>query len=92
MDDPIPSLLKVEPSKNGTGYVVWSNDEYTVEVWRMMFNWRLVAYVTGDDMNVLHGYCYFGTELRSLALAVIAGQNWKDVLNAEPEGYDKKAF
>ena len=72
------------------GFQLQKTEEYTVEVWRMIVNWRLVVFT--DEISVHHGYCFFGTSLESLARAVAAGLEWEDPLNTDPPGFDKKAF
>jgi hypothetical protein len=74
------------------GYRLQECDEYVVEVWRMMFNWRLVVMLPNQTALVEHGFCYFGTSLESLARAVAAGIAWEDPLHTAPNGYDKQAF
>lgn len=72
------------------GFRLQQTGEYTVEVWRMIVNWRLVVF--RDEYTVEHGYCFFGTGLTSLARAVAAGLEWADPLHTDPTDFDKKAF
>jgi hypothetical protein len=80
----------MEPIENG--YRLQACDEYVVEVWRMMFNWRLVVMLPNQTSTIEHGFCYFGTSLESLARAVAAGIAWDDPLHTLPGGFDKQAF
>ena len=66
--------------------------EYVVEVWRYVFNWRLVVLLPEQQVSVEHGFCYFGTGLEPLARAVAAGLEWEDPLRTLPAGFDKQAF
>lgn len=72
------------------GFRLQQTDEYTVEVWRMIVNWRLVVFT--NEVTVNHGYCFFGTGLGTLARAVAVGLEWEDPLNTDPSDFDKKAF
>ncbi len=72
------------------GFRLQQTDEYTVEVWRMIYNWRLVVF--RDEVSVEHGYCFFGTGLEPAARAVAAGLAWEDPLHTDPPDFDKKAF
>ena len=85
-----PFAERVIPIANG--FRLQETDEYVVEVWAMLFNWRLVVMPPNQQLVVTHGYCYFGRGLDSLTRAVAAGLDWADPLRTEPPGYDKKAF
>lgn len=74
------------------GFRLQETETFTVEVWRMLFNWRLVVLPRHQQIETTHGYCYFGTGLESLARAVAAGLQWADPMNTAPEGFDKQAF
>lgn len=58
----------------------------------MLFNWRLVILEPNQEHSVWHGYCFFGTDLTSLARAIAAGLAWEDPMHTDPPDYDKKAF
>ncbi|PPG15022.1 hypothetical protein [Rathayibacter rathayi] len=81
---------RVVPVENG--FRVQATEEYVVEVWKMLFNWRLVVMPPGQQVEVTDGFCYFGTGLESLARAVAAGLRWTDPMTTRPEGFDKQAF
>jgi hypothetical protein len=74
------------------GYRLQETETFTVEVWKMLFNWRLVVMPPHQQVETTHGYCYFGTNLESLARAVAAGLQWTDPMNTAPVGFDKQAF
>ncbi|WP_133962406.1 hypothetical protein [Rathayibacter sp. PhB151] len=74
------------------GFRLQETETFTVEVWKMLFNWRLVVMPPHQQVETTHGYCYFGTGLESLARAVAAGLQWADPMNTAPEGFDKQAF
>lgn len=74
------------------GFRLRETDEYVIEVWGMLYNWRLVVMRANQDLFVEHGYCYFGRGLTSLARAIAAAAEWDDPLHTDPPGYDKKAF
>lgn len=74
------------------GFRIRQTDEYVIEVWAMIFNWRLVVMPPNQELFVDRGFCYFGRGLDSLAKAVVAGLAWEDPYGTDPEGYDKKAF
>lgn len=74
------------------GWRVKSTDEYVVEVWKTLFNWRLVVMVPNQQATVEHGFCYFGLGLESLTRAIAAGLEWEDPMNTKPAGFDKQAF
>jgi hypothetical protein len=74
------------------GFRVKETEDYVVEVWKMLFNWRLVVMLPNQTLTTEHGYCYFGTDLETLARACAAGLEWEDPLHTDPKGYDKKAF
>ena len=90
----IPEALRdgarIETIDNG--FRLQSTDEHVVEVWRYLVNWRLVSYVSGQQVVVERGYCFFGTGLESLARAVAAGLAWENPLRSDPEVFDKRAF
>lgn len=75
-----------------SGYRVRETDEFVVDVWRATFNWRLVSYEAGQQMNVDRGYCLYGRNVESLTRAIIAGLSWEDPRNSDPADYDKRAF
>jgi len=81
---------RIEPIDNG--FRVQSTDEHVVEVWRTLFNWRLVVMPPNQEFVVTHGYCYFGLGLETLARAVAAGLAWDNPLTTKPAGFDKQAF
>lgn len=60
--------------------------------WKMLYNWRLVVMRPHQQIDTIHGYCYFGTDLATLARTVAAGLQWEDPLHSAPEGFDKQAF
>lgn len=74
------------------GFRLQSNDQYVVEVWRMLFNWRLVVMLPNQSVTIKHGFCYFGTDLETLARTIASGLAWEDPLNTKPNGFDKQAF
>lgn len=74
------------------GFRIEETEDYVIEVHRMLFNWRLVIMPPNQQIIIWHGYCYFGLGHNSLDAALEAGSNWKDPMNTEPEGFDKKAF
>jgi hypothetical protein len=74
------------------GFRLQETEEYTVEVWKMLYNWRLVVMPPRQQIETTHGYCYFGTDLEALARAVAAGLTWADPLRTPPSGFDKQAF
>jgi hypothetical protein len=74
------------------GWRVKSTDEYVVEVWKTLFNWRLVVMVPNQQSVVEHGFCYFGLGLESLTRAIAAGLEWEDPFITKPNGFDKQAF
>lgn len=82
-----PRIQEVE-----TGFRLQETEDYVVEVWPMLFNWRLVVMLPNQNVTIEHGYCYFGRGLDALAKATAAGLIWSDPLNSPPEGFDKQAF
>jgi hypothetical protein len=74
------------------GFRLQETEEFTVEVWKMLYNWRLVVMPPRQQIETTHGYCYFGTDLEVLARAVAAGLEWSDPLRTAPRGFDKKAL
>lgn len=74
------------------GWRVRRTAEWTIEVWAMLYNWRLVVYRTGSTTTVEKGYCFMGRGLDSLTRAVAAGREWHDPLNSDPPDWDKRAF
>lgn len=67
-----------------------STPEYTIEVWPMLYNFRLVVY--RNEISVDKGYCFFGVTDKSLQRAIQAGIDWEDPLNTDPPDWDKRAF
>lgn len=74
------------------GWRVKVTDEYVIEVWKTLFNWRLVVMVPNQQAYVEHGFCYFGLGLESLTRAIAAGLEWEDPFTTKPAGFDKQAF
>ena len=74
------------------GWRVKTTDEYVIEVWKTLFNWRLVVMLPNQQATVEHGFCYFGLGLESLTRAVAAGLEWENPFTEKPNGYDKQAF
>ncbi|WIE80932.1 hypothetical protein [Curtobacterium sp. MCSS17_016] len=74
------------------GWRVKATDDYVIEVWKTLFNWRLVVMVPNQQAVVEHGFCYFGLGLESLTRAIAAGLEWEDPFNTKPAGFDKQAF
>jgi hypothetical protein len=74
------------------GFRIRQTEEYVIEVWAMLFNWRLVVMRPNQQVNVDRGFCYFGRGLEALSLAVVAGLEWEDPYGTDPKGYGKKAF
>lgn len=88
-DDPL-SDERIVPIDNG--FRLQSTDEHVVEVWRYIFNWRLVSMLPNQQETTERGYCFFGTDLETLARAVAAGLEWENPLHSDPTDYDKRAF
>ena len=86
----LAKALGIEESESG--FIVARRDGWVIEVWLMLFNWRLVAYRDDDRLSVVHGFCYFGRGVDALSRAVVAGKDWMDPINQKPEGFDKQAF
>jgi len=82
----------LEPLTDTVGFKVKETEEYVIEVWKMLFNWRLMVLEPNQKDSAAHGYCYFGTGADALLRAIAAGQQWEDPYNSDPIGYDKKAF
>lgn len=74
------------------GFRLQSTDAYVVEVWKYLYNWRLVVLLPNQQVTVEHGFCFFGRGLESLARAVAAGLIWEDPLHSLPPDFDKQAF
>jgi len=81
---------RIIPTENG--FRLQTTDEYVVEVWAMLYNWRLIVMLPNQTITVEHGFCYFGRDFETLARAVAAGLTWENPLTDAPEGYDKQAF
>lgn len=81
---------RIIPIENG--FRLQETDEYVVEVWAMLYNWRLIVMLPNQALTVEKGYCYFGRDFGTLAKAVAAGLTWESPLTTAPEGYDKQAF
>lgn len=90
MTTPALNDPRIVPTENG--FRLQETEEYTVECWAMLTNWRLIVMRTGQETTVEHGYCYFGRSFETLARAVAAGLSWENPLHSAPEGYDKQAF
>ncbi len=74
------------------GFRLQETDEFIVEVHRMLFNWRLIVRRPELSWEIEHGFCFFGTDLATLARAVAVGLEWDDPLHATPTGFDKQAY
>jgi hypothetical protein len=74
------------------GWRVKATDVYVIEVWKTLFNWRLVVMLPNQEASVEHGFCYFGLGLEPLTRAVAAGLEWENPLHTKPAGFDKQAF
>lgn len=82
------SLREVQPGESShilridKGFRLQETDDYVVEAWKMLYNWRLVVMRPHQQIDTINGYCYFGTDLETLARAVAAGLQWQDPLHA----------
>lgn len=71
-------------------------DRWVISIARMIFNYRV--YVSAEELfgeTYESGYCYFGTDPATYALAVGSATAWalsEDPLNTDPPQFDKKAF
>lgn len=74
------------------GYVIRRTDNWSIEVWPMLYNWRVVLVPPGPPSTVWKGYCYFGTEVGTMARAILAANAWEDPEHTDPAGFDKRAF
>lgn len=74
------------------GFRLRATETYIVEVHKMLFNWRLVVFEPDALIDIKHGYCFFGTDLATLARAVAAGLEWVDPMNTPPADFDKQAY
>jgi hypothetical protein len=75
------------------GFLLERTDEHIIEVVEMIYNWRLV--ISLPELHGLvyeKGYCYFGRGPEPLTRAILAAQQWRDPLNTDPVGFDKRAF
>lgn len=79
-------------TKSEFGYRVQETEEFTVEVWRYAFNWRLVSFVSGQELTTERGYCFLGTDSLSFQRALLAGLAWENPLEQDPPDFDKRAF
>lgn len=88
------TLTTLEPVGDVTlGYRVKDSDcgRYVVEVWRMLYNWRVVLRPKDCDVTVEGAWCYFGNGWTSLRNALLAAAVWSGDPATEPPGYDKRA-
>lgn len=90
-DVPAP-IRPLEITEIENGFRIRQTEEFTVEVWRYTFNWRLVSMLPNQQTTTARGYCFLGITLESLARAVAAGLEWDDPLHGDPPDYDKRAF
>ncbi len=74
------------------GFRLQETDDYVVEAWKMLYNWRLVVMRPHQQIDTIYGYYYFDTHPATLARTVAAGLQWEDPLHSSPEGFDKQAF
>lgn len=90
--DPEGMLAGTVPEDNGL--LIERKDGWDVYVARMIVNYRILLSRTGDDYNVVAGFCYSGTGDGTLVKAIAAAQVWAqgDVIDSDPVGYVKVAF
>lgn len=81
-----------ELTQTENGFRIQETEEFVVEVWAMIYNWRLIVMLPNQNVTVEHAYCYFGRDLTTMLKAIAAGIAWKEPLTSAPEGYDKQAF
>jgi hypothetical protein len=91
--------VRADPRVAGERIVRISNEfrlqeteEYTVEVRKMLYNWRLVIRPPRQQIEITHGYYYFGTDLEALVRAIAAGLEWVGPVHTAPRGFDNQAF
>lgn len=85
-------MERIVETEHGFRLMRDDSDLCIVEVWRYLFNWRLVSMLPDQSLTTERGYCFFGTGLESLSRAIAAGLTWDDPLRSDPPDYDKRAF
>lgn len=86
-------LEEVRYSEHTFGYRVAETATHEFHVVRMLFNWRIgkirkpiepYSFLEQDSQ-----YCYVGTDLATLARAILAARVWAATGAKEPEGWNK---
>lgn len=90
MSEEIARTFGVEAVEGG--YRVAVREGMVIEIWLMLFNWRLVCFEKGNQVSVAHGFCFFGRSMDTFARALAAAREWEHPLTEKPSDYDKQAF
>lgn len=72
------------------GYRIKTTSTHHIDIYRMIFNWRIVTVPVNASMFVDRGWCYQGTGLHGFLPAVLAAVMWDGSDETEPPGYFKR--
>lgn len=73
------------------GYRVKTTAAHHIDLYRMIYNWRIVTVPVGAPMFIDRGWCYQGTGLNGFLPAALAAIAWDGSDTTEPAGYFKRA-
>lgn len=72
------------------GYRIKSTLTHHIDIYRMIFNWRIITVPKNAPMFVDRGWCYQGTGLAGFLPAALAAIAWDGANDTEPAGYFKR--
>lgn len=62
---------------------------WRVEIFEMIYNYRIVLSRVNDHSSYERAWCYFGTDPTSFARAIFAARNFDPECQEAPADYDK---
>lgn len=83
------------PKTREGGYIVAATEDFVIDVQPQIYNWRVHVALAGlYGVCYERGYCYQGTSLRTLLVALKAAAEWAkgDPFTTDPPGFYKRAF
>lgn len=95
----ILNFEEMMPIDGGYHVKVTDDGKYCIDIYRMMYNWRLTISEIDPERphenGHLHGWCYYGhgagrSMHGAMLAATFAAAEWDGV--GEPDGFDKRAF
>lgn len=70
-------------------WLVKKTENYRVEIYQMIYNFRVVVSDLDNYLWWIQGWCYFGTDPEVFLKAIKAAREWDPESEPAPQGFDR---